>query len=213
MAITVSNIPICSVPVSTDYFINTLTYTGNDSRNYFSSLATDIYDAAGDDAYITIFENDILRIDAKAQRNPYGSRPHTDYIRFWDKANNRAEREEYVGNFRHCYMALGFDDSQQKACWFMAGQFYYTGDWDYDNVYNGYFGIGASGTETRMYELISGSQINNWQSVPSLTGKGKTINLSTLNDVNDGEEVITDDTSKFDKSKENSLYTLISEQL
>lgn len=66
-----------------------------------------------------------------------------------------------------------------------------------------------------LYNLIIGQlpPVYNWQSVPSVTGKGETVNLSTLNDINDGDQVITTDTSKFNIASENNLYTLIAKHL
>ena len=156
VAITVSNIEICSVPVSTDYYIS----GGNgvtDNRQYFSVLATDIYDVAGVNAEQTIFENDILRITA--YHNSSG-RPSMEYIYFYDKANNSIEASLQCNNLRHCYLALGYDDETQKAYFYCTGQFYYSGDWNVQSAQyytpNGIYGVNGY---TRMYELISGSQV------------------------------------------------------
>lgn len=52
-----------------------------------------------------------------------------------------------------------------------------------------------------------------WQSVPSISGKNGILSLSTLNDINDGEEVITDDTSKFNLTNESNTLTLVRNNL
>ena len=156
MAITVSNIEICSVPVSTDLY-NTEGTGATDNRQYFSVLGTDIYDVAGVNVDATIFENDILRITAKRDDK---ARPGMTRINFYDKANSAVESFLDCGNLRHCYLALGYDDENQKAYFYIAGQYYYTGEWDVQSCQqcstNGIYGFNGF---TRIYELISGSQI------------------------------------------------------
>lgn len=58
------------------------------------------------------------------------------------------------------------------------------------------------------YQYIM-DKIYRWQSVTSLTGKGKTVQLSTLNDINDGNEVTTSDTSKFNLNKSSNIKNLV----
>lgn len=55
--------------------------------------------------------------------------------------------------------------------------------------------------------------LNNWQSLPSLTGKGKTIQLTTLNDINNGSAITTSDASKFNSTTASNILTLISNNL
>ena len=155
MAITVSNISICSVPVSTDYFTQ-MPSGVSDSRNLFSTLGSNIYELSGNDTFVTIFENDILKIEGKAYKND--SRPSMDELKFYDKRISTLFDTYFVGNLRNCYLAFGYDDSQQLAYFLLAGQYYYTGEWDY--ISGSYYGIlGATPAERQQfYELISGSQ-------------------------------------------------------
>jgi len=66
--------------------------------------------------------------------------------------------------------------------------------------------------DAEVYTLITSNPYitNNWQSVPSITGKnGITLNMSTLNDINDGDEVTTSDTSKFNLNKSSNIKNLV----
>ena len=103
---------------------------------------------------------------------------------------------------------LGIDDTTERARFICYNQQVNRGT-TYTNV------IYDDANDTKranLYILLKGL-IFNWQSVPAITGKGETVNLSTLNDINDGDQVITTDTSKFNKASENNLYTLIAKQL
>ena len=50
-----------------------------------------------------------------------------------------------------------------------------------------------------------------WKSVPSISGKNGILNLSTLNDINDGEAITTSDTTKFNRSANANVGNVISE--
>ena len=52
-----------------------------------------------------------------------------------------------------------------------------------------------------------------WLSVPSISGKNGILNLSTLNDVNDGEPVETSDTSKFNLTDGSNVSALVTARL
>lgn len=155
MAITVSNISICSVPASTDYFTQ-MPSGVSDSRDLFSTLGSNIYELSGNDTFVTIFENDILKIEGKAYKND--SRPSMNELKFYDKRVSTLINTFFIGNLRNCYLSFGYDDSQHLAYYLIAGQYYYTGEWD--NVSGSYYGIfGATPADRQQfYELISGSQ-------------------------------------------------------
>lgn len=64
-----------------------------------------------------------------------------------------------------------------------------------------------------LYNSVMGSQpvLYNWSSVPAISGKnGILLPLSTLNDVNNGEEITTSDTSKFSLTEASNVAKLVS---
>ena len=160
MAITVSNISVCSTPVDTSYFTSMPTGV-TDSRDLFSALGDDLYDKCPEaNTFYTIFENDIFRIEASVHlKSDYSG--GMDEIKFIDKRPSAPVStvfSTFIGNLRHCYLALGYDDSTQMPYWLLAGQFYYhSGDWN--NVNGAYFGALNTNNRQQIYELISGSQV------------------------------------------------------
>lgn len=159
MAITVSNIEICSIPADLDYFTTRPSNTGQDVRNYFSTLGSNIYDLSGNGSFTTIFENSILAIKAKANKS--ADRPNMTQIQFYDKRTSSVAYTFDPINLRGCYLALGYDEAVSKAYLIITGQFYYSGSWTEDPYAVFTCGVlGASSSEIQtMYELISGSQI------------------------------------------------------
>ena len=220
MAIINSNIDICSIVAQESYFTTLPANTGADTRTFFSELGTNLYEVAGNNSEETIFENDILRITAKANKS--ASRPKMDSnkaLTFYDKRTNSEARNLGLGNLRQCYIALGYDSTEQKAYYFITGQFYYSGSWTEDPyavcVY-GLFGGTTSQTQ-QMYELISGSQIPefNWQPVPSITGKLGTFNLSTIKEasINGGNPVSGASASNFDSLESSTKLSILLEEV
>lgn len=213
MPITISNIEICSVPASTDYFTQ-LPSGVNDSRNLFSSLGSNIYELSGNGSYVTIFENSILRITSSASKN--ASRPYMNEVRFYDLRTSSPTLIYSVdaGNLRNCYLALGYDDSLHLSYFLIAGQFY-TGSWDAVNSsYKGILGGSSTSGRQTMYELISGSQTPTytWQSVPSISGKNGILSLAQIKDeyINEGESVSGASADHFTNlSTENRVDVLI----
>lgn len=192
MSIQDSNISLCSILGNHDYFYAKPPNTGADVRDYFTSLGTNIYESAGNNADTIIFENDILRITANANKS--AGRPYMISLSLIDKRNSYSFNISPT-NLRNCYLALGYDDDEHKAYFFLSGQFYYSGAWNVNpasSVYCGLMGTSAE-IQQEMYELISGSQIPtyNWVSVPSVTGKNGTISLAQIasDSINDGEPV------------------------
>lgn len=212
MAIVNSNISICSIPTNTDYYTQKPVNTGADNRSYFSALGGNIYTLAGNNSEATIFENDILKITAKANKS--AGRPQMSEIKFYDlRTTPTLVRTEYPSNDRECYMALGYDDVVQTAYLFLTGQFYYSGRWTEDPqavCYNG--AIGGTPTERHtLYELISGSQtpVYNWHSLPNIKGYFGELLLPIIkNDaINDGEAVDTATKSAFERLPDQALLS------
>lgn len=193
MAIVNSNISICSIPADTSYYTQRPANTGADNRTYFSVLGSNIYTLAGNRSDVTIFENDILKITANADKST--GRPSMSTIKFYDVVTNTLVRTVYPQNDRECYMALGYDDEAQEAYLFLTGQFYYSGSWTEDPnavCYNGVLGA-TTAERLKMYELISGSQLPEytWKSIDSVSGKMGQFLFGTIKDdyINDGDPV------------------------
>jgi len=72
-------------------------------------------------------------------------------------------------------------------------------------------GSGYAVDYTPYFEYISEQVIlYNWISVPAISGKnGILLPLSTLNDINNGEEVITSDTSKFNLAEASNVQNRV----
>ena len=207
MAITVSNISVLSVPVSTTYFTQYVPYSG-DVRNLMWSLGTDFHNSSKPQGEIyTIWESDTMRIESGN-----GSGDTNQYLYIYDKVNNNRIQFMNNPNFREIYVAFGYDDDLHLAYYFAVGTFYSNNNWDLKT----YGVIGnMPDTKKRAYELISGNQVPayNWQSVPSISGKNGILTLSTLNDVNDGEPVETSDTSKFNLTDGSNVSALVTARL
>lgn len=215
MAITISNIEECSIPITTDYFTTLPSYI-SDTRLLFSTLGIDLFDkCTSSGSWYTMLETDIMRVDAYcADKSEWNGCMNS--IRFIDKRIGPSSIAYSAGinNLRHCYLALGFDDDTQTAYWLLAGQFYYR-DGSWSEISITYKGAFPSNIRQQMYELISGSQIPifNWQSLSSISGKLGTFNLSTIKDefINDGNAISGASASNFNSLETSTkLSTLLS---
>ena len=187
MAITQSNISICSILGNTAYFTQKPPNNGTDIRTYFSTLNSDIYAISRDDGYETTIYNDgKLEITSEARKNL--SRPQMRDIRFYDIVNSRLLVSISPTNLRSCYLALAFDNDLQKAYFALGGQFYYNESWTESPDVTWFCGtLGSSDADQlKMYELISGAQTPTytWQSVAGVKGKYGTQVLTRVTNDN-----------------------------
>ena len=107
-------------------------------------------------------------------------------------------------------------------CWFVKDengivgfQGKYVGN-RYGYIYKCYCGLIFSQANSELIDdVLSHAQpvLYNWVSVPSVSGKNGILNLSTLNDVNDGEPVETSDTSKFNLTDGSNVSALVTARL
>lgn len=71
--------------------------------------------------------------------------------------------------------------------------------------------IYIGGTITNLYINGALPVLYEWSSVPAISGKnGILLPMSTLNDINDGNEVTTSDTSKFNLTEASNVAKLVS---
>lgn len=138
---------------------------------------------------------------------------NANYIRVTDGQGNRMGTNDWLcrpSDYTFAGLIFAIDRAQEKGTIYgcfvnTSGLYRYQVDWmTFGNTTTSY-------SPNAIYNAIIGAiqPQYNWQSVPSITGKGKTVQLSTLNDINDGEEVITDDTSKFNLTTASNLVTLV----
>lgn len=57
--------------------------------------------------------------------------------------------------------------------------------------------------------LMSITPSYNWQSVPTISGKNGILSLATLNDVNNGEEITTNDNTKYNINDDNNVQQIV----
>ena len=103
------------------------------------------------------------------------------------------------------YLYVGVDEENQFGSCFLM---YKSGN----QCINRNLGYSKTNWQNPMYQIIkAGALITyQWTSVPAISGKnGILLPMSTLNDINDGNEVTTSDTSKFNLNDSSNIKNLV----
>ena len=101
------------------------------------------------------------------------------------------------------YICFEKDIDTQKARMIV---FLNTGRWPDETAYN------TTRWNTQLYSLLNDLNYN-WQSVQSIDGKLGLFNLSTLNNINDGEETTTSDMSDFNLTADSNVHAMVRKQI
>lgn len=189
--------------VSIDGFTGCTNFTPNawnyqrEERSPFYTEGTNLYSLAEIGETVTIIDNDYMRLEYTRQNSS------TNSIQAWYKSpqglvsicsiTSGWDPSSFFG------LAFGIDESNQTGGFFSIMQYTYYGS----EVY--YIGSNSinQGTNTA-YLAIKNSlpSLYNWQSVQSISGKNKTVSLTTLKEesINDGSPVDDATASAFNNA-------------
>lgn len=165
-------------------------------ENYMSVLGDNIADGVTQNTETDIWSNNDWRMTLTwANNGNVAIKVYKNNVIFTELCSN--------GNLKApCY--IGFlinEDTQEGFCLTCALQYS-----------RGYPAESSSGTNNLIYQFLKQNPVISyqWSSVPAISGKnGILLPMSTLNDINDGNEVTTSDTSKFNLNDSSNIKNLV----
>lgn len=189
MALTLSNIPNLSIPVSMEEFLSPPTLS--DTRQLFSTLGSPMLpDGAAVSTDYTFYEDDHVKIFVRTQSYMSQNRAFINQYIIYDKDNSG---NAFLLNAMsgQAYISFAFDETAHLAYWLIArSQFN-----NYTNFNDRSYGVlgGTDAQKLRCYELIAGAQtpIYTWHSLEGLYGNQLSLGLSQIKDeyIGDGSAV------------------------
>lgn len=179
-----------------------INYTAVSSSPVYT-LGTNLLDIPmTQNSWTTIFDNGIFKCEGQYASDPAN---HEFYLRFYYYDTLFLPTGTW-GYWTYTFFGIAFgvnDDTEEGAVFLCCNN---------NNEYTvTQYNYGSTGRHNA-FLAITESEIPpyTWTSVPAISGKnGILLPMTTLNDINDGNEVTTSDTSKFNLNDRSNIKNLV----